>query len=75
MITIEELESQIKEAKKGKAKVDNEYVGNADGLDHIFEYNYDYARFLTNVTNAIKAGKARKQSGEGYTSEHEIIIQ
>ena len=56
-ITIEELEKQLIEAKRGKAKVDSKYVGNASGLNHLFEYNLDYTNFLSNITHVIKAGK------------------
>jgi hypothetical protein len=61
MISIEELEKQIQEAKKGKAKVDSHYVGNASGLSHLFEYNYDYVGFLQDISYALKCGKARKE--------------
>ena len=51
------------EAKKGKAKVDSHYVGNAEGLNHLFEYEYDYAEFLSNISYIIKEGKKRKEDG------------
>jgi hypothetical protein len=74
-ISIEDLEIQINEAKHGKAKVDKTYVGLADGLNHIFEYKYDYAKFLENITYVIKKGKERKSSSDVYKSKHKVIIQ
>ena len=69
-LSVEELEEQISEAKKGRAKVDKEYVGNTE-LEHIFEYKYNYTKFLDNIVKCIKGGKSR----DGYRSEKEIIIQ
>lgn len=60
MITIEDLEKQLAEARKGKAKVDSKYVGNAEGLAHLFEYNLDYVKFLSNVSYIIKESKNDK---------------
>ncbi len=73
VLTVDELSEQIDEARKGKAKVDNEYVGyNEPG--HLFEYDYDYVRFLDNMQHIIKAAKARKEE-ERYQSPFPIIIQ
>lgn len=58
VLSPEELQIQIEEARKGKAKVDSKYVGNADGLNHIFEYKYDYGQFLSNMSYIIKKYKA-----------------
>lgn len=75
-ISIEDLEVQINEAKHGKAKVDKTYVGLADGLNHIFEYKYDYAQFLDTITYVIKKGKERKNNNDNvYKSKHKVIIQ
>lgn len=57
VLSPEELQIQIEEARRGKAKVDSKYVGNADGLNHIFEYKYDYAGFLANIAHIIKKGR------------------
>lgn len=57
VLTTEQLQLQIEEARKGKAKVDSKYVGNGDGLDHIFEYKYDYGKFLANMSYIIKKAK------------------
>lgn len=57
VLTPEELQIQIEEARKGRAKVDSKYVGLADKLPHLFEYRYDYAGFLANMAYIIKKGK------------------
>lgn len=57
VVTPEQLEQQIEEARKGKAKVDSKYVGNGDGLQHLFEYKYDYPRFLDSMLYIIKKNK------------------
>lgn len=57
VLSPEDLQIQIEEARKGRAKVDSKYVGNADGLPHIFEYTYDYAGFLADMAYIIKKGK------------------
>jgi len=60
VLSPEELADQIEEARKGKAKVDSKYVGNADGLQHLFEYKYDYPRFLDNMLYIIRENKKKK---------------
>ncbi len=73
VLTVDELSAQIEEARKGKAKVDNEYVGyNEPG--HLFEYNYDYVRFLGNMQHIIQQAKTRKQE-ERYKNPFPMIIQ
>lgn len=72
MITIEELEKQIQEAKKGKAKVDGKYVGNASGLNHLFEYKYDYVKFLENITYVIKEGKNRENNNTNTKNDKQV---
>lgn len=57
VLSPEDLQIQIEEARRGKAKVDSKYVGNADGLNHIFEYAYDYGKFLESMSYIIKKGK------------------
>ena len=52
-----ELADQIEEARKGTARVDSKYVGLGDGLEHLFEYKYDWAKFLKNISHIIKEGK------------------
>lgn len=73
MITLQELEKQLSEAKKGKAKVDSKYVGNADGLNHIFEYKYDYAKFLENISYIIRQAKEREKLNINNKLDNVII--
>ena len=76
-LTTEELQQQIEEARKGKAKVDSQYVGfELDERGHLFEYKYDYVRFLENISGIIKNAKQRKSEKpeEVYRSPHKIRI-
>jgi hypothetical protein len=57
VLSPDELQLQIDEARKGKAKVDSKYVGNGDGLEHLFDYKYDYPQFLNSVSYIIKKGR------------------
>lgn len=57
VLSTDELEKQIQEARKGTARVDSKYVGNGDGLEHLFNYSYDYAKFLDTISYIIKKGK------------------
>lgn len=76
-LTTDELAIQIEEAKKGKARVDSKYVGNADGLNHVFDYHYDYAQFLDSMSHIIKEAKKRKEENPDnvYENTHDMIIQ
>jgi len=56
VLTPVELQEQLEVARKGKAKVDSKYVGNAEGLNHLFEYDYDYSKFLDTMSYIIKKG-------------------
>ena len=73
VLTVDELSAQIEEARKGKAKVDNEYVGYNEA-GHLFEYGYDYVQFLGNMQHIIQTAKARKAE-ERYQNTHPMIIQ
>jgi len=73
VLTVDELSAQIEEARKGKAKVDNEYVGYAEP-GHLFEYKYDYVQFLGNMQHIIQAAKARKEE-ERFKNKFPTIIQ
>lgn len=73
-LTIDELSEQIDEARKGTARVDSQYVGNGEGLNHVFEYKYDYAQFLESMAYIIQEAKARKEE-DRYKNSHEMIIQ
>jgi hypothetical protein len=78
VLTVEQLAEQIEEARKGKAKVDSQYVGfELDGRGHLFNYKFDYPRFLENMSHIIKNAKDRKQNkaDEVYKNSHPMIIQ
>jgi hypothetical protein len=53
---IDELEEMLKEAKKGIAKVDKTYV-NYDEKGHLFDYQIDYQKFLSNISQILKSYK------------------
>ena len=75
VLTVDELALQIEEARKGTAKVDSQYVGfELDERGHLFEYKYNYVRFLENITHILKEAKARPKENR-YKNTHEMIIQ
>lgn len=75
VLTVDELQNQIDEARKGKAKVDNEYVNfKLDERGHLFEYKYDYPRFLENMAHVIRQAKTRPRE-DRYKNSHKMIIQ
>jgi hypothetical protein len=75
VLTVDELASQIEEARKGTAKVDSQYVGfELDERGHLFEYKFDYVRFLENITLILKGAKSRPKENR-YKNTHEMIIQ
>jgi len=77
VLTTDELQEQIEEARKGKAKVDSKYVGfELDERGHLFEYKYDYVRYLDNMSHIIKEAKARKKSkaDDLYQNTHKMRI-
>jgi hypothetical protein len=73
IITVDELSSQIEEARKGKAKVDSKYVGYNEA-GHLFEYKFDYVKFLDNMSHIIKEAKKRPKENR-YKNSHKMIIQ
>lgn len=52
-ITTNELLKQIEDTKQGKAKIDSKYI-NLDIKEHIFDYHFDYAKFLSNIKHIIE---------------------
>lgn len=75
VLTTDELAVQIEEARKGKAKVDSQYVGfELDERGHIFDYKFDYSTFLSDISHIIKEAKSRPQENR-YKNSHEMIIQ
>jgi hypothetical protein len=73
VIPVDELSIQIEEARKGKAKVDSKYVGYNEA-GHLFEYKFDYAKFLDNMSHIIKEAKTRPKENR-YKNSHKMIIQ
>ena len=75
VLTTEELSVQIEEARKGKAKVDSQYVGYDDlNRGHLYDYKFDYGQFLSSMSYIIKEAKSRPQDNR-YKNSHEMIIQ
>jgi DNA gyrase/topoisomerase IV subunit A len=78
VLSTEELQQQIEEARKGTAKVDSKYVGfELDERGHLFEYKFDYIDFLSDMSHIIKNAKERKleKSEQVYKNSHRMIIQ
>lgn len=61
-LDINDLETQLKEAKKGIAKVDKKYV-NYDESVHLFDYDIDFNRFLSDIDHILKAVKRDEAVG------------
>lgn len=55
-VTLEELEAQLKEAKKGVAKIDKKYV-NYDERGHLFDYDINFERFLDDINHILESMK------------------
>jgi len=61
VLEVDELQRQIEEARKGKAKVDSQYVGfELDERGHLFNYKLPYASFLGDISHCIAEGKRRR---------------
>jgi hypothetical protein len=61
VLEVEQLQQQIEEARKGKAKVDSQYVGfELDERGHLFNYKLPYAEFLSSMSHIIAEGKRRR---------------
>lgn len=75
VLGVDELSSQIDEARKGKAKVDNHYVGYNEA-GHLFDYEYDYVEFLDNMKHIIQQAKERRftKPDEVYKNPHNMKI-
>lgn len=62
VLTVDELANQIEEARKGKAKVDSQYVGfELDERGHLFDYKFNYVQFLDDISYVIKQAKLRNE--------------
>lgn len=63
VLSTDDLQQQIEEARKGKAKVDSKYVGfELQERGHLFDYEFDYSTFLSNISHCIKEGKERRRN-------------
>ncbi len=58
-VTLDELEVQLKEAKKGMAKVDKKYVDYTE-KGHLFSYDIDFPRFLDDINYILEEIKKDK---------------
>lgn len=75
VLTVDDLALQIEEARKGKAKVDSQYVGfTLDERGHLFNYKFDYSRFLSNMSTILREARSRPKE-ERYKNSHEMIIK
>lgn len=57
-IDINDLETMLQEARKGRAKIDKQYV-DFDEKGHLFEYNIDFNQFLDDINYIFKKHKER----------------
>ena len=73
VLTVEELEEQLNEAVKGKARVDSKYV-DYKTRGHLYDYKIDYHEFLDDVAHIMKEVKKRPEE-ERYKSRVPIMIQ
>jgi hypothetical protein len=73
VLTVEHLAVQIEEARKGKARVDSKYVNYNNEAGHLFDYKFDYSKFLENMSHIIKKAKSRPPE-ERYKNSHETKI-
>lgn len=55
-IDITDLEEMLQEARKGRAKIDKQYV-DYDDKGQLFEYNIDFTEFLEDIDHIFKEGK------------------
>ena len=53
-IDINDLEEMLHEARKGRAKIDKQYV-DYEEQGHLFEYKIDFNQFLEDVDFMLKA--------------------
>lgn len=61
VLGVDALQQQIEEARKGKAKVDSQYVGfELDERGHLFNYKLPYSDFLGDISHCIAEGKRRR---------------
>jgi hypothetical protein len=75
VLTVDDLAEQIEEARKGKAKVDSQYVGYDDlARGHLYDYKLNYSNFLSNMSVILREARSRPRENR-YKNTHEMIIQ
>ena len=75
VLSPEELAEQIEEARKGKAKVDSKYVGfELDERGHLFDYKFNYTKFLDNMSHIIKTAKENRRKNPNNVYIEKIKI-
>ena len=57
-IDINDLEAMLQEARKGRAKIDKQYV-DFDKKGHLFDYNINFNQFLDDINYIFKKHKER----------------
>lgn len=73
VLTVEELEEQLEEAIKGKARVDSKYV-DYQSRGHLYDYKINYTEFLDDMAHIMREVKARPEE-ERYKSRVPLMIQ
>ena len=73
VLTVNELEEQLNEAVKGKARVDSKYV-DYKTRGHLYDYKIDYTEFLDDVAHIMREVKKRPED-ERYQSRIPMMIQ
>ena len=73
VLTVEELEEQLEEAIKGKARVDSKYV-DYESRGHLYDYKINYTEFLDDMAHIMREVKARPEE-ERYKSRVPLMIQ
>ena len=53
-ININDLETMLQEARKGRAKIDKQYVDYED-KGQLFDYKIDFTQFLEDIDHMFKA--------------------
>lgn len=73
VLGVDDLQKQIDEARKGKAKVDSQYVGfELDERGHLFNYKFEYTDFLGDISHCIAEGKRRRKEKADNLYKEEI---
>lgn len=73
VLTVDELENQLDEAIKGKARVDSKYVDYKE-RGHLYDYQINYTEFLDSMAHIMKEVKSRPEE-ERYKSRIPMMIQ